>query len=255
PGVGTDDVDVAAATELGIPVVIAPGANTISVAEHALALIFALAKDLPRNDQAMREGNFAYRNSYRAMELKDKTLGLVGGGAIGGALAKLAGLIGMKVKVYDPYLKPERAKELGMEQVSLDELLTTSDAISLHSPLTPETKNMIGEKELRSMKPTAMLVNCARGGLIDEDALYRVMKEGHLLGMATDVFAHEPVPTDHPLFSLPNFISTPHMAGLTSEAAIGVATMAASGVLGVLNNGTWPHLKNPDALKHPRWQK
>jgi len=256
PGVGVDDVDVAAATELGIPVVIAPGANTRSVAEHALALIFAAAKDILSSDKQTRSGNFNVRNSYKAFELLGKRLGLVGYGNIGRELAKLCSAIGMKVVVYDPFVKQETIEQLGYQyENELDELLRNADVISLHVPLTDKTKNLIGEREFGLMQPHTVLVNCARGGVIDEQALSVALKANKIHSAALDVLAVEPVSPEDPLALLENTIITPHMAGLTKEAAAGVSTMAVEGVLAVLRGEQWPYVANKEVYEHPIWRK
>lgn len=254
PGVGVDDVEVAGATELGIPVVIAPGANTRSVAEHAMAMIFACAKNMRICDKEMRKGNFSIRSEYKAFELYGKTLGLIGCGHIGKILAELATGIGMKVLVYDPFLKEEVVSGWGYGyRFDMKDILKEADAVSVHTPLTDETRGMIAEKELQMMKKTAILVNCARGGIIDETALVRALKEDWIQAAATDVVVHEPIQTDDPLFSCENLIVTPHMAGQTKEAASGVATLAAEGVLAVIRGEKWDKVCNPDAYKHGRW--
>ena len=254
PGVGVDDVDVAAATELGIPVVVVPGANTRSVAEHALAFIFALAKDLPECDAEMRRGNFAVRSRYRAMELRGKCLGLVGSGSIGGDLGNLAAALGMRVAVYDPFVSEASIVARGWSHAAdLDTLLREADVVSLHVPLTERTCNLIGDREFDLMKSSALLVNCARGGVVDEAALFRALTQGRIRGAGTDVLSEEPPAPDNPLLKLRNLIVTPHMAGLTEEAARGVAVGAAEGVLAVLGGNKWPKVANPEVYDHPRW--
>ncbi|MDF2565420.1 MAG: Phosphoglycerate dehydrogenase [Massilibacillus sp.] len=256
PGVGVDDVDVEAATELGIPVVIAPGANTRSVAEHAFAFMFAAAKDMVRSDKELRKGNFNIRSSYKAFELYGKTLGLVGYGNIGSILAKMSASIGMQVVVYDPFVKPEVIEKEGYQhETDLNAVLKIADVISLHVPLTPKTKNLIGAAELEIMKSNAILINCSRGGIIDEIALVKALENNQIHTVATDVFANEPVTADEPLFQYDNIIVSPHMAGQTKEAASGVATMAAEGVIAVMNGQRWPKVCNPKAYEHPRWNK
>lgn len=256
PGVGVDDVDVAGATELGIPVVIAPGANTRSVAEHAMAMIFACAKNMLVCDREMRKGNFGIRSEYKAYELYSKTLGLIGCGHIGKILAELATGVGMKVLVYDPFLKAETVAGWGYGyRAEMEDILKEADAVSVHTPLTDATRGMIGARELQLMKKTAILVNCARGGIIDEAALVRALHEGWIQAAATDVVVQEPIRTDDPLFSCDNFIVTPHMAGQTKEAASGVATLAAEGVLAVIRGEKWDKVCNPDAYRHGRWKK
>lgn len=256
PGVGVDDVDVEAATELGIPVVIAPGANTRSVAEHAFAFMFAAAKDMVRCDKELRKGNFGIRSSYKAFEIYGKTLGLVGYGNIGGILADMAASVGMKVAVYDPFVKPEVIEAKGYNyETDLAAVLKAADVVSLHVPLTPKTKHLIGAPELSLMKPNAIIINCSRGGVIDEAALANALANNQIHSAATDVFSNEPVTADEPLFKYENIIVTPHMAGQTKEAASGVATMAAEGVLAVINGQKWKHVCNPKAYEHPRWNK
>ncbi len=255
PGVGVDDVDVATCTEFGIPVVIVPGANTRSVAEHAMLLMFATAKDLLRSDQETRRGNFGIRSSFKAYELKGRTLGLIGGGAIGSEFGRMAQGIGMNVMVYDPFLKKDDVEARGWRHVAnLDDLYREADVISIHVPLTEQTRNMIGDREFGLMKKDAILINCARGGIIDEDALYRALKDNRIHSAGTDVLAKEPFDTTSPLMSLENFVLTPHMAGQTKEAAAGVATGAVEGVLAVINGEKWPKVCNPEAYSHPRWK-
>ncbi|HUK99885.1 MAG TPA: hydroxyacid dehydrogenase [Nitrospirota bacterium] len=255
PGVGVDDVDVATATELGIPVVIAPGANTRSVAEHTLGLIFSASKDIVNSDAKTRSGDFNVRNSYKAFELLGKTLGLIGYGNIGRELAKLATAVGLQVVVFDPFVDPEAIKQQGCQfEKDLDLVLRSADVISLHVPLTDKTRNLIGKRELNIMKVNAVLVNCARGGVVDENALAEALKNNSIHSAAFDVMASEPVNPDHPLLKLENFIITPHMAGLTKEAAAGVSTMAAEGVVAVLNGDKWPYVANKAAYEHPVWK-
>ncbi|SEQ15330.1 hydroxyacid dehydrogenase [Basfia succiniciproducens] len=256
PGVGVDDVDVKTATELGIPVVIAPGANTRSVAEHAFALMFACAKDIVRSDNEMRKGNFAIRSSYKAYELNHKTLALIGYGRIGSILAQMSKAIGMNVKVYDPFVKQGTIEQEGyIYCTELDDVIRDSHVISIHVPLTNETRNLIGEHEFSLMNEHTILINCARGEVIDEPVLTKVLQEGKIHSAGLDVFACEPVDINSPLFQLDNVIVSPHMAGQTKEAASGVATMAAEGVIAVINGEKWPYVCNPEAYNHPRWNK
>ena len=256
PGVGVDNVDLAAATERGIPVVIAPGANTRSVAEHALTLILASAKDVLHSDRQTRAGNFNIRNSYKAFEVAGKTLGLIGYGNIGRELAKMSAAVGFNVMVYDPFVSPESIERSGYQyEADMDRVLAAADAVSLHVPLTEETRCLINARSLAVMKSTAVLVNCARGEIVDEAALFDALSQGKLHSAAADVLSTEPVKPDHPLLRLDNFIITPHMAGLTQEAAAGVCTMAAEGVLAVVNGEKWPHVANKDVYDHPLWRE
>ncbi|MDU4960591.1 MAG: hydroxyacid dehydrogenase [Sporomusaceae bacterium] len=256
PGVGVDDVDIAAATELGIPVVIAPGANTRSVAEHALALIFSAAKDILRSDRQLRRGNFAVRNSYKAVQLQGKTLGLIGFGHIGSELAGMAKAIGLHIIVYDPFVSRAAIEGQGYGyEPDLETVLAKADIVSLHVPLNEKTRNLIGDAQLRRMKPSAILINCARGGVVDEPALAAALAAGRLHSAALDVLADEPPQPDNPLLLPETIIVTPHMAGLTQEAAAGVATMAVQGVLAVLRGEIWPHVANPLAYEHEKWRE
>jgi D-3-phosphoglycerate dehydrogenase len=254
PGVGVDDVDVAAATELGIPVVIVPEANTRSVAEHALGMMFACAKEMLYSDARTRRGEFSVRSRFKAFELFGKTLGLVGYGNIGRELARLSTAIGMKVVVYDPFISPASIQQEGYQyEGELSELLAKADVVSLHVPLTEKTRNLIGQAELKLMKPTAVLINCARGGVVDEEALRDALENNRIHSAGLDVCAIEPVRSDDPLTKLENIIITPHMAGQTKEAAAGVAIGAAEGVLAVLNGQRWPYIANKAVYDHPRW--
>lgn len=256
PGVGVDDVDVEAATELGIPVVIAPGANTRSVAEHAMAMMFACAKDMMRSDKEMRKGNFGIRSSYKAFELLGKTLGLIGYGHIGSVFADMAKGIGMNVIVYDPFVKKEAVEEKGYGyREDMRDVLKEADVVSLHTPLTPQTRNMIGEAELKLMKKDSILINCARGGIVDEVALNKALDENWIHSAGTDVVVHEPIDPADPIFSHDNIVVSPHMAGQTREAASGVATLAAEGTAAVINGEKWDKVCNPKAYDHARWQK
>ena len=256
PGVGVDDVDVEAATELGIPVVIAPGANTRSVAEHAMAMMSAFAKDMMRSDKEMRKGNFGIRSSYKAFELLGKTLGLIGYGHIGSVFADMAKGIGMNVIVYDPFVKKEAVEEKGYGyREDMRDVLKEADVVSLHTPLTPQTRNMIGEAELKLMKKDSILINCARGGIVDEEALNKALDENWIHSAGTDVVVHEPIDPADPIFSHDNIVVSPHMAGQTREAASGVATLAAEGTVAVINGEKWDKVCNPKAYDHARWQK
>ncbi len=256
PGVGVDDVDVKTATELGIPIVIAPGANTRSVAEHAFALMFACAKDLLRSDKEMRKGNFAIRSSYKAYELNGKTLALVGYGRIGSILAQISKAIGMQVKVYDPFVNQYVIEKEGYTYCTrLEDVIQHAHVISINVPLTTETRNLIGAQEINMMMPDTILINCARGEVIDETALVQALEKGRIHSAGLDVFASEPVDITASLFQLDNVTVSPHMAGQTKEAASGVATMAAEGVIAVINGEQWPYVCNPEAYEHPRWKK
>jgi D-3-phosphoglycerate dehydrogenase len=236
-GVGVDNIDLAAARAQGIRVVSTPGANAEAVAEHALMLMLVLARRLPTYQQMLREGHFALaRRSALAMDLQGRILGLVGLGQVGGRLARICRQgLGMRVLAYDPYVARERADELGVELMpALGPVLEAADVLSIHAPLTPETRGLIGREEMARMKPSAILINCARGGLVDEEALLEALRAGRLAGAGLDVFAEEPVSPEHPLLRLPNVVATPHVAGSSAEAFRLMAETVAEDVLRVL---------------------
>ncbi len=250
-GVGVDNIDIKAASERGIPVVHTPNANMVSVAEHTMGFILALAKRLVISDKATRQGNFALREEFAASDLEGKTLGIVGAGRVGSTLAKKCkAAFNMKVLSYDPYLSPEKAKEMEVSLCdSLPELLKESDFVSIHVPLTKDTRDLIGEKELKFMKPTAFFMNVGRGRIVDEKALAKALKEKWIAGAATDVFSQEPPDPDNPLLKIENIILSPHMAALTKECVIRMATGAAQGVLDVLRGNEAKYIANLDLLK------
>ena len=216
-GIGLDNVDVEAATRRGVMVVNAPQSNIISAAEHTLALLLAQARNVPQAHGALIAGAWE-RSRYEGVELAGKTIGLVGLGRVGTLVAQRAAAFGLRVIAFDPYVSADRAKELGVETMpTLEAVLVQADFVSVHLPRTPETEGLLGEKELGMMKPGARLVNTARGGIVDEDALAKALESGHLGGAALDVFATEPT-TDSPLFGLPNVVVTPHLGASTREA-------------------------------------
>jgi len=250
-GAGVDNIDIETASERGIPVVNTPNANMISVAEHTIGFILALAKRLVISDKATREGNFAIREEFAAVDLDGKTLGIIGAGRIGSTLAKKCkAAFNMKILAYDPYLSFKGAREIGVNLYdNLPELLKESDIISIHTPLTKETRSLIGEKELSLMKCTALLINVGRGGIVDEKALAKALKEKWIAGAATDVFSQEPPDSDSPLLKAENIILSPHMAALTKECVIRMAIGAAEGVLDVLSGNKPKYIANLDFLK------
>jgi D-3-phosphoglycerate dehydrogenase len=221
-GIGVDTIDVHAATRRGIAVMNAPGANTVSAAEHALGLLLSLVRHIPGAAEAMRRGEWD-RKRYEGTELRGKTMGIVGLGRIGGHVTQLARAFGMTVIGYDPYLSPERAAELQVKVVPLDQLLRTADVVTLHVALTDETRHLINAARLQLMKPTAFLINTARGELVDETALVAAITARQIAGAAVDVFSQEPLPADAPLRKLDRVILTPHLAASTSEAQDRVA--------------------------------
>ena len=215
-GIGLDNVDVDAATRRGVMVVNAPTSNIISAAEHTVALLLAQARSIPQAHAALTQGRWE-RTAWEGVELAGKTIGLVGLGRVGSLVAARSLGLGMRVIAFDPYVSVERAKEMGVETMpTLEALLVQSDFVSIHLPRTPETEGLLGAKELRMMKPGARIVNTARGGIVDEEALAKVLEDGHLAGAALDVFAVEPT-TDSPLFGLPGVVVTPHLGASTGR--------------------------------------
>ena len=256
PGVGVDNVDVKAATEKGIPVVICPAANARSVAEHTIALLFAAAKNLVESDAETRKGNFNIRNKYAAIEISGRKLSVLGFGHIGRIVAEMAVGIGMKIAVYDPLVPAAEIQAAGYEYApTVESAVSTGDFITLHMPSLPSTKGMINEKLFHTMKKTAFFINCARGDIVEEDALYAALKNHVIAGAAVDVLKDEPMKSASPLMALDNFIVTPHMAAQTQEATGSVVTMAVEGTLAVLSGKKWQHVCNPEVYEHPKWKE
>lgn len=254
-GVGYDTVDVKKATELGIPVVITPGANNRSVAEHAVAMMFALSKNLVQAQNEMCAGNWEIRGAGKAFELEGKTVGVIGMGAIGRETAKICQGCGMKVAGYDPFMSREKIEALGAKYYAdYRELLKTADIITIHVPLTEETRNMIAKEQLASMKKTALIINCSRGGIINESDLVQALREGVIAGAGTDVYCNEPPKTDDPLLNCPNLIVSPHSAAQTREAVIKMAQMCINGCLAVCRGEKWPYVADPKVYEHPIWK-
>ena len=253
-GVGYDTVDVKKATQLGIPVVITPGANNRSVAEHAVAMMFALSKNLVEAQNEMCAGNWEIRGAKKAFELEGKTVGVIGMGAIGRETAKICQGCGMKVAGYDPFMSQEKIEALGAEYYAdYQQLLKTADIITIHVPLTDDTRNMIAKEQLASMKKTALLINCSRGGIINEADLVQALKDGVIAGAGTDVYCNEPPKTDDPLLNCPNLIVSPHSAAQTREAVIKMAQMCVKGCLAVCRGEKWPYVADKAVYDHPRW--
>ena len=232
-GVGIDNIDVEAATQRGIVVVNAPTANTMAAAEHSIALMLALARHIPQAHDSLKSGAWK-RQNFVGVEVRNKTLGIVGLGNVGSEVARRVQGFQMRVLGYDPYVSPEHARNLRVELVPLEQIIREADFITLHLPLTPQSKNMIGAKELSIMKPTVRIINCARGGLIDEEALDQALRDGKVAGAALDVFAQEP-PKDSPLLKNEKVIVTPHLGASTQEAQANVAIDAAEQIISVLN--------------------
>ncbi|HVE00112.1 MAG TPA: phosphoglycerate dehydrogenase [Sphingomicrobium sp.] len=224
-GIGVDTIDVPAASARGIVVMNTPFGNSITTAEHAIAMLFALAREIPQADQSTQSGKWE-KNRFMGVELAGKTLGLIGCGNIGSIVADRAHGLKMKVVAYDPFLSPERAVELGVEKAELDELLARADFITLHTPLTDQTRGILSREALAKTKPGVRIVNCARGGLIDEAALKDALESGHVAGAALDVFQQEPA-NENPLFGTRGLICTPHLGASTSEAQVNVAIQIA----------------------------
>jgi D-3-phosphoglycerate dehydrogenase / 2-oxoglutarate reductase len=250
-GVGVDNIDIKAATERGIIVTNTPNANATSVVEHTLTVIGALAKHVVVRDRAIRAGNWEIRENYKAIDLDGKTLGLVGLGRIGSIIARRAAVAyNMKVIAFDPYVTPEAAKELGVTLVKqIDDIFRQADVVSLHTPLTPETRGYVNATRLRLMKPTAFLINFSRGEVVDEKALYDALKTGVIAGAAIDVYDPEPPLRDNPLFTLENILLSPHSAALTQECVIRMAIGAAEGVVDVLSGRRPQFVVNPEVFK------
>jgi D-3-phosphoglycerate dehydrogenase len=231
-GVGTDNIDVDAATRNGIVVVNAPTGNTVAAAEHTIALMLALARNVPQANSRLKSGKWQ-REEMIGSELRNKTLGIIGLGNVGSEVTKRAQAFEMRVVAHDPFISKDYASNLKVDLVSLDQLLREADFITLHVPLTAATKKLVGSKELAKIKPTARIINCARGGLIDEEAIVKAIKTGKIAGAAFDVFDKEPV-TDSPLFTEDKIIVTPHLGASTIEAQTGIAQDIAEEVMAVL---------------------
>lgn len=247
-GVGVDNIDTALATEKGIPVVFSPTGSSVSVAELAIGLMLAVARHIGRANISMKAGKWE-KKLFKGTELSGKTLGLIGSGRIGSETAKRAAAFGMNVISYDPYLPEERAKAAGITLVpTLEELLKTSDFISIHSLLTDETRGMIGAKEFDIMKDTAILVNCARGPIVQEEAICNALANGTIAGAALDVFEEEPLSPESKLLTLDNIVLTPHIGASSKEAQLRAGTIAAEQIKMVLNGQDPEFLYNRKGL-------
>ena len=247
-GVGTDAIDLDAAADHGVVVTVTPGANDAAVAEHAVALMLALVRRVCEQDAAVRRGEWPRSGDHVPGSLRGATVGLVGLGRIGRRTAGLLEAFGARVLGADPAVAPASA---GVALVALDELLARSDIVSLHVPLLPATAGLLGAAEIARMRPGALVVNTARGGLIDEDALLAALRSGRLGGAALDVFAAEP-PAGSPLLALPNVVATPHVAGLSPASVEEMTRRAAASVLDVLAGRRPPDVANPAVFDHPR---
>jgi D-3-phosphoglycerate dehydrogenase len=245
-GIGVDNVDIPYASSKGVVVMNTPFGNSITTAEHAIAMMFALARQIPEANAQTQAGLWP-KNGFMGVEVTGKTLGLIGAGNIGSIVAARAIGLRMKVVAFDPFLSPERAVEMGVEKVELDDLLARADFITLHTPLTDQTRNILSKENLAKTKKGVRIVNCARGGLIDEAALKEAMDAGQVAGAALDVFQTEPA-KDSPLFGTPNFICTPHLGASTTEAQVNVALQVAEQMADFLVNGGVTNALNMPSL-------
>lgn len=235
-GVGVDNVDVQAATEKGIMVINAPESTSITVAEHSMGLMMSLARKISIADKSVKSGQWE-KSKFMGIELNNKTLGIVGMGRIGSQVVIRAKAFNMEILVYDPYISKEAGAEMGVSVVDLETLLKESDVITIHVPLTPETRHLISTREMEIMKNTAFIINCARGGIVDEDALYYALKNDIIGGAALDVFESEP-PQESPLLELDNLLATPHIGASTAEAQRDAALIVANEIITVFQGGS-----------------
>ena len=233
-GIGVDNINLEAATGAGIAVVNAPLGNTVAAAEHTMALMLALARNVPQAYQSLKQGEWK-RSAFMGIEVRNKVLGVIGLGRVGSEVCRRAQIFGMRLVGFDPFVAPDYARRLGVETMSLDKLLEEADFVTLHTPLTPSTSNLIGRRELGLLKPGARLINVARGELIDEGALLEALDSDRLAGVALDVFVSEPPAADSPLVMHPKVLATPHLGASTEEAQRDVAIEAAEQVLAVLS--------------------
>lgn len=258
-GIGVDNVDIKAATARGVIVMNTPFGNSITTAEHAVSMMMSLARLIPQANVSTHQGKWE-KSRFMGVELFNKTLGIIGCGNIGAIVADRAQGLKMRVVAYDPFLSEERAQELGVEKVELDELLRRADFISLHTPLTDQTRNILSAEALKKTKPGVRIVNCARGGLIDESALGAALREGHVAGAALDVFAQEPA-EEHELFGMENVICTPHLGAATGEAQENVALQIAEQMADYLIKGAitnainFPSISAEEAPRLTPWVK
>jgi len=246
-GVGVDNIDVPAATMRGVVVMNAPDGNTITTAEHTIALLVSLARSIPQANSSLKAGRWE-RKKFIGVELQGKTLGIVGLGRIGRVVASRARALGMQIVAYDPFIAPEQARDLEIELAPLDDVYARADFLTVHTPLTAETRGLIDREVFSKMKHGARLINCARGGLVDEDALYDALANGSIAGAALDVFGEEPPPADHRLLQLDQVIATPHLGASTTEAQEGVAFTVAEQMRDFLLTGALRGAVNVPAI-------
>ncbi len=254
-GVGYDDIDVASATAHGIPVTITPGGNARAVAEHTFALILATTKNLVSMDAATREGDFYIRNTRNNIELFEKNLFLVGFGFIGKLVASYAHAFGMNVSVFDPFISQKHVEAMGYQYVNVLEAgVQTADIISLHIPMTEKTKGLFDSKMISLMKKHSIIINCARGGIVEESALKHALDSEHLYGAGIDVFSQEPPDADLEILHAKHLTVSPHNASLTEEAVISVHRMCAESIVEVLNGNAWSKVADPKVYEHEIWR-
>lgn len=247
-GVGVDNIDVEAATRRGIIVVNAPEGNMISAAEHTVAMMLSMSRNIPQANQSLKSGKWD-RKTFTGVEVRNKTLGLIGLGRIGAEVAKRAQGLEMNILAYDPFIGEERARDLGVTLTSIDEIIKTADYISVHTPLTKETRNIIDAEELEKVKRGVRIINCARGGIINEEALAEAVQSDKVAGAAVDVFVEEP-PTNSPLLKMDNIIVTPHLGASTLEAQVNVAVDVAEQIINFKNGLPVKNAINMPYVKH-----
>lgn len=253
-GTGVDNVDISSATKKGIVVMNVPGGNTISACEHTIGLILAMMRNIPQADVSLKSGKWE-REKFVGSELQGKVLGLIGLGRIGSEVAKRMKSFEMRIIAYDPYVSEEYAKQLGVELKSLDELLRESDIISLHIPKTETTKNLINKQTIAKMKDGVRIVNCARGGIVNEQDLYEALKSGKITSAALDVFEKEPADPSSPLFQLNNIVVTPHLGASTEEAQVKIAQEVSQMMIDFFVNGVIRNAVNIPSVDHETYEK
>ncbi|MCF2660556.1 hydroxyacid dehydrogenase [Pseudoflavonifractor phocaeensis] len=255
-GVGYDNVDVAHATSLGIPVVFTPGANNRSVAEHAVASMFALAKNMKEADEELRQGNWKIRDAKKAFELYGKKVGIIGVGAIGKYVAEICQGVGMKTAGFSHSKNRAKVEAAGCEYYEdMDQLLRDCDIITIHNPLTPETKNMISAPQLAMMKKTALLINTSRGPIVNEQDLADALNNDVIAGAAVDVYSVEPAELSNPVFNAKNLIVTPHSAALTREGTDRMGAWCAEGCVAICNGQRWENVVDKSVYNHEKFAK
>ena len=253
-GVGVDNIDLDAATEKGIMVVNSPESTSVTVAEHTMGLILSMARKISIADKSVKDGKWE-KKKFMGVELRNKTLGVIGMGRIGSQVVNRCKAFGMDAMAYDPYLPEEVAKQMGVELTDLDTVLKNSDFITIHVPLTPETKHSISTEQFELMKDTAYIVNCARGGVIDEDALYDALTNNKIGGAALDVYENEPPESDYKLFELDNIVLTPHIAASTKEAQRDAAIIVADEIIDLIKGNNPKNVLNMPRIDNNTYQE